>query len=394
MGYTNADVKEIKLVDWGKPKPDGEQEQRYKAFFHDGKEKWLRRVTSILNYAGGATELFKQWSVDRTCDFFTKEWQPDTPYSAEHVEKKLAEGRWYHKERFTETGDWGTMAHDTIECFLKTDYWPTEAEIREMPAPVQNSLAVFSEWWSTAELNKVVAVEKLVYDLELNYGGKLDFLAKDKQGRLIVLDWKTSGGIYAKFKLQLAAYVGGLAQSTGEVCHAAAIVRFGKTDLLPQMQWVSKDELRQAYYAFKRTCHLAAFLSTESGRQQKLNDEHKAKEAEARRQREEEDKPGISPVTDPKDFWKRVMDLVRRTDIRLHAVMADCRIAMVESPLLVTENTIVHLYLEPDYVWHRGKAVEGLAAINQAARQAAKIPIVVVVDPVPDDAPGPDGSAA
>jgi hypothetical protein len=38
------------------------------------------------------------------------------------------------------------------------------------------------------------------------FGGTIDAPSIDKEGRIVLLDWKTSSGIYLSQKLQLAAY--------------------------------------------------------------------------------------------------------------------------------------------------------------------------------------------
>lgn len=60
-------------------------------------------------------------------------------------------------------------------------------------------------WW-LEEDPQVVASEFLVADLELGVAGRPDLLARLRDGRLAVIDAKTSGYIPAKFAVQLSAY--------------------------------------------------------------------------------------------------------------------------------------------------------------------------------------------
>mgnify|MGYP007071572955 CR=1 FL=1 len=60
-------------------------------------------------------------------------------------------------------------------------------------------------WWLD-EQPEVIASEFLVADLELGVAGRPDLLCRLRDGRLAVVDAKTSGYVPAKFAVQLSAY--------------------------------------------------------------------------------------------------------------------------------------------------------------------------------------------
>jgi hypothetical protein len=100
----------------------------------------------------------------------------------------------------------GTIVHSMVEEYIKTGYKPiisnlTEVECRQ----VNSAFDAFQEWF---ESNKFEIVEQEVQLISEQYqfGGTPDAIARDGKGRLVMLDWKTSDGVYADHLIQLGAY--------------------------------------------------------------------------------------------------------------------------------------------------------------------------------------------
>lgn len=49
--------------------------------------------------------------------------------------------------------------------------------------------------------------ERRIYSRRHRYSGTLDLIAKDANGNLVLVDWKTGKSVYPEFRLQTAAYV-------------------------------------------------------------------------------------------------------------------------------------------------------------------------------------------
>jgi hypothetical protein len=98
----------------------------------------------------------------------------------------------------------GSLAHYLIESELKgeepdlADYTPAQVE------RASESLASFHAWREQHELDAIFVEKQLVSD-DPRYGGTLDFYGRC-DGRLALLDFKTSGAIYPEHKIQVAAY--------------------------------------------------------------------------------------------------------------------------------------------------------------------------------------------
>jgi len=82
----------------------------------------------------------------------------------------------------------------------------------------------FCTFWLGAGL-KYVGSEIPVGSLKYGFAGRLDILAKDKQGRLILIDLKTSKWIGPAMFAQVAAYKLGYEEMYGKKIHKCAIVQ-------------------------------------------------------------------------------------------------------------------------------------------------------------------------
>ncbi len=115
-----------------------------------------------------------------------------------------------YRETRDKAGDKGTDIHAQIEARLKEDGllpWPGLTHIRV----VEQEIQLVSEMF--------------------RYGATPDAIGEDDQGRLVLLDWKTSKGIYGNYQLQLAAYIQAWNENHPglEITGGAYIVHFSKT---------------------------------------------------------------------------------------------------------------------------------------------------------------------
>jgi len=123
------------------------------------------------------------------------------------IEDIIHEARFNYKEISNEAKDIGTEVHNMIEWHIKSII-----EKSEMPSykgdradEVQNGYLAFLDWekenikqWHESELT--------VVNNEFYYAGQLDAVAELADGRMFVIDFKTSKGFYDGYDLQIAAY--------------------------------------------------------------------------------------------------------------------------------------------------------------------------------------------
>lgn len=103
-----------------------------------------------------------------------------------------------------EAADAGTLAHSLVE-----------AHINGLPLPgvPDNDIGMqakqgFENYLRWAEDNKIQIIkqEMELVSEEYQFGGCPDAMGIDSQGRLCILDWKTSNGVYQDYLIQIAAY--------------------------------------------------------------------------------------------------------------------------------------------------------------------------------------------
>lgn len=119
-----------------------------------------------------------------------------------------------------QAADLGTRAHAFIDLIIHGR--EPEAVPPEIEAPVK----AFKDWWKGSGIELVMGDTKVASRIH-GYGGSLDALGR-RDGRFIILDWKTSSGVYAEYALQVAAYAQAFTETYGLPCRDAVIVRFGK----------------------------------------------------------------------------------------------------------------------------------------------------------------------
>ncbi len=129
-----------------------------------------------------------------------------------------------YRETRDKAGDIGTAAHAMVEAHLRGETIPTP------PFPeAHKAFLAFLEW---ERQNKIEIVEQEIQLVseEFRYGGTLDAVGL-VDGKHVLLDWKTSKGVYKNYLLQLAAYAYLWNENcVGREISAAWLVRFSKDD--------------------------------------------------------------------------------------------------------------------------------------------------------------------
>lgn len=97
----------------------------------------------------------------------------------------------------------GTLAHAAVEAEIHGDHftWPTKPA--EVVKKAKQAFANFQEWAMQTQL-KVTHTEVPLVSEKHRYGGTLDAMILGSKRTLG--DWKTSGGVYSSFLVQLAGY--------------------------------------------------------------------------------------------------------------------------------------------------------------------------------------------
>ena len=147
--------------------------------FYKRKDKYYPSVTSILQYMPKGK--------------FFETWLKDVGHNADIIAGKAAEE--------------GTQTHNAIENYLAGEEisWLDETGNAKFSLEVWKMILKFTEFW-TKYKPILISSEQHLFSDEYEYAGTSD-LVVELDGKLWLLDIKTSNSLHTSYDLQLAAYV-------------------------------------------------------------------------------------------------------------------------------------------------------------------------------------------
>lgn len=191
-------------------------------------------VTTILNAVVAKSGLVP-WARDVALEDVKQAFQrrmtadagylSDEPIDWSWVEAIIEEARRRPEEVRVQATDFGTRSHALINDFLL-------GKEPHIPEDLEQVFQGFLSWQDENSLN-LVAGEMMVYHRVLHYAGSIDAIG-ERDGQIVVLDWKTGKAIYPEHFLQVAAYwlaLRDMAPPRTYLSTDAWVVRFGKTAL-------------------------------------------------------------------------------------------------------------------------------------------------------------------
>lgn len=113
------------------------------------------------------------------------------------------EGRDFRETRDA-AAEAGTIAHSLVECHLLGDTLDLSSLDGEAVVKAQSAFQSYLDWEKQSKL-EIVEVEHSFVSEEYQYGGTLDAIG-EIDGKLCLLDWKSSNKVYPEMLIQLAAY--------------------------------------------------------------------------------------------------------------------------------------------------------------------------------------------
>ncbi len=124
-------------------------------------------------------------------------------------------------------GDTGTLVHYLILCQLKGEEPDLSGYSPNDLTTTYNPMSKFNQWVDDKVLEPILLETPLVSE-KYHFGGTPDFYGK-VDDVLTLLDFKTSGAVYAENFYQLAAYKK-LLEECGHQVDSCRIIRVGKSD--------------------------------------------------------------------------------------------------------------------------------------------------------------------
>jgi len=202
-------------------------------------------VSAILNLlddgkSGGLMGWATKLAVNNLADAFKK-----GELNFENIDEAIKIARKRPQDTRDEACDIGTQCHNAIDGMIKGEKNYYNYLIDEK---AKNSFNLFWDWFSQNNLT-FISGDMPVVSVKYGFGGRLDAIAEDKKGNVILLDWKTSNHINKGYAYQVAGYSIALQESCGIKATRAFVVRFGKEDIIVEEREINLKYAKKAFLA-------------------------------------------------------------------------------------------------------------------------------------------------
>jgi len=144
------------------------------------------------------------------------------------------------KEVLKKRAGFGSTVHKLIEVSLSGEVISKD----NYDEFLMESIDLFNKWKAKHELLPE-AMEQHLWSEKYQYAGTCDCICK-LDGKLMILDWKTSRGIYDEYWLQMSAYVQAFYELTGLKVDSVGILQIRDGEY----QFITKtyDEIMSKYF--------------------------------------------------------------------------------------------------------------------------------------------------
>ncbi len=185
----------------------------------NGEKHPIESVTKFTNIIDKSGALIG-WAVKLFKEFLTAKLE-----KGDITAEDIYEGSIQHTKKKKEAADTGTQIHDLCEKWIKKQ----KIDFTDMPEEVRNGFDAFLKF-QTENKFQWLESEKIVYSLQYDYAGILDAIAIDGEGKKVLVDFKSSNGLYPEYVLQAAGYHQAVEEMAEHFCDYKLLIRFGKND--------------------------------------------------------------------------------------------------------------------------------------------------------------------
>ncbi len=219
--------KETFLLYGGKVKLEyHDKKHKYVAVEEDGRVIDAPSITTVLGVINKPALV--QWAVNQAIQHLRSCLYGSPELSYEDIDRFLDEAKFAHWRVKQEAADIGSEAHQWLE-----DYWFARMTGSPPPALPDHELVrnccLAAKKWIDGQVIEPLIIEKPVYSRIHRVAGRLDKLAR-VNGKLSIVDWKSSTGLWPEYYLQTAAYAKIYEEETGEAIECRWLIKLGKYD--------------------------------------------------------------------------------------------------------------------------------------------------------------------
>lgn len=222
----------------------------------DGKD--YPSVTKVLNIIGGGkTNALVIWARREALKLAKSEILGfmDSGKSLTHIalDELMAKADRQPDKIKTNAADIGGRIHAAIDEYI----------VGKIPTLESDTKPGFDNFmaWIAHEGIRLIAGDTSVASVMHGFGGRLDALGVDKNGDLVLLDWKTSNALREEYPLQVAAYAQAFTETYGLAPVRAVVVRFGKET--PGDFETGEVNIPSSWLAFKGALDLQRAMTSE-----------------------------------------------------------------------------------------------------------------------------------
>lgn len=145
-----------------------------------------------------------------------------------------------------ESAHYGTNVHNALDAYFKNVKYIPELKYSDEELKIRTSLYHFFSWKNKHELNTILNEKKLVGE---EYGGTLDWYG-EIDGKLTILDFKTSKDFNASMFLQLSAYTHLIEEYSSYKVEQVAILILNYKNPKFKFKILSKEEIEPYFGVF------------------------------------------------------------------------------------------------------------------------------------------------
>lgn len=194
-------------------------------------ERWSPSVTGVSGQLDKSNWL-KPWAVKMALGVIKKKIKPGKSYNEYELMNIWDEAKAAHTIFTQKAANIGTLVHDWAERYIKAKIDKGPLPDMPMAKPVVRGVNAFVKWDRDNEVTYLFS-EKIVYSIEHHYIGTFDVGAIIK-GEHVLLDFKTSSGIYDEHRVQAAGYVQAANEEFEEQFTNVIILHLSKTTGIPR----------------------------------------------------------------------------------------------------------------------------------------------------------------
>lgn len=212
----------------------------------------VTQVLKVIDKSGPLT----QWAANCAIDYMREKLPAFVGNAITHgamdeiaLDELLNEARYNFRKISQRAKDIGTLVHEWVEGYLR---WKSKLAREAPPIPgnaeAANGCRAAVEWLEKHSYN-VRQPEMLLYSRKHQVAGTMDFPG-EVDGRMSVLDWKTSKYVYDEYRLQTAAYSVMYEEMTGEHIRDRWIIRLDKETGIVEPHRFPEFEIAKDFEAF------------------------------------------------------------------------------------------------------------------------------------------------